>query len=222
MTKPVIITLDGPSGSGKGTISQLVAKYFDYHLLDSGSLYRLTAFAALKRGIPLDDEVAVGDLSHLLDVDFKIEEQGLAIYLDGEAVTDSIRQEDVGIAASKIAKFSSVREGLLDYQRSFARLPGLVADGRDMGTTVFPEAQFKFYLTASADARADRRCAQLAQKGFDFDWNQVVADIKERDERDTNRALSPLRPADDAILIDSTNLSIEAVFNRVVTAIESK
>lgn len=222
MTKPVIITLDGPSGSGKGTISQLVARHFNYHLLDSGSLYRLTAFAALKRGIPLDDEVAVGKLSRLLNVDFTTEEQGLAIYLDGELVTDIIRQEEVGIAASKVAKLSSVREGLLEYQRSFARLPGLVADGRDMGTTVFPEAQFKFYLTASAEARADRRCAQLAQKGFDFDWNQVVTDIKERDERDTNRALSPLRPADDAILIDSTNLSIEAVFNRVVTTIQSK
>lgn len=222
MASPVIITLDGPSGSGKGTICQLVAKHFNYHLLDSGSLYRLTALAAIKQSVSLDDEVALGKLSLSLNIIFKTKESGVEILLNDEVVSDQIRTEEIGMAASQVAKLSAVREGLLKLQRSFAQMPGLVADGRDMGTTVFPEANFKFYLTASAEARADRRCAQLAEKGFNFNWEKVVADIKERDDRDMNRALSPLRPADDAIYIDSTHMSIDAVLHKVVTTIQAK
>src|SRR5690606_16766193 len=167
-------------------------------------------------------EVALGKLSLSLNIIFKTKESGVEILLNDEVVSDQIRSEEIGMAASQVAKLSAVREGLLKLQRSFAQMPGLVADGRDMGTTVFPEANFKFYLTASAEARADRRCAQLAEKGFNFNWEKVVADIKERDDRDMNRALSPLRPADDAIYIDSTHMSIDAVLHKVVTTIQAK
>lgn len=217
---PIIITFDGPSGSGKGTISQLVAKHFGYHLLDSGSLYRLTALAAQKAGADANDEVVLGKIAATLDVVFHLTDTGIQVLLDGKDVSTVIRSEEIGMAASVVAKVPAVREGLLQRQRSFAQLPGLVADGRDMGTTVFPAAQFKFFLTASAEARADRRCAQLAEKGFDFDWNQVVRDIRERDDRDMNRAASPLRPARDAIFIDSTSMPIDAVLKKVLDSIE--
>lgn len=217
--QPIIITLDGPSGSGKGTISQLVAKHFNLHLLDSGSLYRLTALAALNNNIALDNDEQLSAVATNLDVRFEMASDRVMILLAGEDVSNTIRSEPIGMAASQVAKLPGVRQGLLSRQRSFAQMPGLVADGRDMGTTVFPDASFKFFLTASAEARADRRCAQLAEKGFEFDWNDVVKDIRERDERDTTRAVSPLRPADDAIIIDSTSMPIDVVLKRVIDAV---
>lgn len=217
---PIVITIDGPSGSGKGTLSQMLARHLNYHLLDSGALYRLVALAAIKKGVNLDDEQAVSEIAFTLDVMFSLDaEQSAQILLNGEGVTDAIRIESVGMAASKVAAFPKVRAALLERQRAFAVMPGLVADGRDMGTTVFPDAQKKLFLTASPEARADRRYKQLSAKGESVDLAELVKDIRERDERDSSRAISPLRPADDAIVIDSTSMSIDQVFTKMLVAI---
>ena len=217
---PIVITIDGPSGSGKGTLSQMLARHLNYHLLDSGALYRLVALAAIKKGVNLDDEQAVSEIAFTLDVMFSLDtKQSAQILLNGEGVTDAIRIESVGMAASKVAAFPKVRAALLERQRAFAVMPGLVADGRDMGTTVFPDAQKKLFLTASPEARADRRYRQLSAKGESVDLAELVKDIRERDERDSSRAISPLRPADDAIVIDSTSMSIDQVFTKMLVAI---
>ncbi|WP_323814650.1 (d)CMP kinase [Cellvibrio sp. NN19] len=217
---PIVITIDGPSGSGKGTLSQMLARHLNYHLLDSGALYRLVALAAIKKGVNLDDEQAVSEIALTLDVMFSLDtEQSAQILLNGERVTDAIRIESVGMAASKVAAFTKVRAALLERQRAFAVMPGLVADGRDMGTTVFPGAQKKLFLTASPEARADRRYKQLSAKGESVDLAELVKDIRERDERDSSRAVSPLRPADDAVVIDSTSMSIDEVFTKMLVAI---
>lgn len=217
---PIVITIDGPSGSGKGTLSQMLARHLNYHLLDSGALYRLVALAAIKKGVNLDDEQVVSEIALTLDVMFSLDtEQSAQILLNGEGVTDAIRIESVGMAASKVAAFPKVRAALLERQRAFAVMPGLVADGRDMGTTVFPDAQKKLFLTASPEARADRRYKQLSAKGESVDLAELVKDIRERDERDSSRAVSPLRPADDAVVIDSTSMSIDEVFTKMLVAI---
>ncbi len=217
---PIVITIDGPSGSGKGTLSQMLARHLNYHLLDSGALYRLVALAAIKKGVNLDDEQAASEIALTLDVMFSLDtEQSAQILLNGEGVTDAIRIESVGMAASKVAAFPKVRAALLERQRAFAVMPGLVADGRDMGTTVFPDAQKKLFLTASPEARADRRYKQLSAKGESVDLAELVKDIRERDERDSSRAVSPLRPADDAVVIDSTSMSIDEVFTKMLVAI---
>jgi len=216
----VVITIDGPSGSGKGTLSQMLARHLGYHLLDSGALYRLVALAAMKNGVDLQDECAVSQVAAGLDVLFSLENNKSAqILLEGVEVTNAIRQEAVSMGASQVAAYLGVRAALLDRQRAFAVAPGLIADGRDMGTTVFPDAQTKLFLTASAEARAERRYRQLTAKGESVDMAELVRDIRERDERDSNRAISPLKPAADAVIIDSTSMTIDDVFTTMVAAL---
>jgi cytidylate kinase len=218
---PVVITIDGPSGSGKGTLSQMLARHLGYHLLDSGALYRLVALAAIKKGIDLSDEAAIAQVAAELDVKFSLENNKSAqILLVGEEVTEAIRAESVGMGASQVAAYPGVRTALLDRQRAFATAPGLVADGRDMGTTVFPHAKTKLFLTASAEARAERRYKQLTAKGATVDMAELIKDIRERDERDSQRSISPLKPADSAIIIDSTSMSIDEVFASMLSAIK--
>lgn len=211
-----IITIDGPSGSGKGTLSLMLARHLGYNLLDSGALYRLVALAAMKRQIELDNEKQVAAIADKLNVEFKVDGDTIVVLLDNEDVTSSIRQEVVGMGASRVAAHPQVRSALLDRQRAFAGYPGLVADGRDMGTSVFPDASTKIFLTASAEARAERRFKQLQAKGELVDMVSLIADIRERDERDSKRAVSPLVPAADATIIDSTNMSIPDVFGKML------
>ncbi len=216
---PIVITIDGPSGAGKGTLSQMLASYTGYHLLDSGALYRLVALSALHKGIDLGNEQQVAEIASTLDVVFQVTGNTTHILLAGREVTAEIRQESVSMAASQIAAYPAVRAALLERQREFALSPGLIADGRDMGTTVFPSAQVKLYLTASAEARAERRYKQLVAKGDAVDMSALIKDIKERDERDSNRSVSPLRPAEDAIVIDSTSMTIDQVFAEMLAVI---
>jgi len=213
-----VITVDGPSGVGKGTISQLLAKNLGWHFLDSGALYRLTALAAVNRGVALEDESAVADIARTLDVEFVATDSGeVKVILENQDVSRDIRTEKAGNNASKVAALPAVREALLQRQRDFAAAPGLIADGRDMGTTVFPQAAKKFFLTASAAVRAERRYKQLKEKGFDANLNSLIEEIEQRDERDRSRSASPLRPADDAVSIDTSDKSIDEVFNEVLS-----
>ncbi len=205
-----VIAIDGPSASGKGTVAQLVARQLGFHYLDSGALYRLLALAALRRGVALDDEAGLSRLAAGLDIRF----DGDAVLLDGAAVTEDIRTEACGNGASRVAIFPAVRAALLELQRAFRRAPGLVADGRDMGSTVFPDAVAKIFLTASAEARADRRYKQLIEKGMgdNISLFQILQDIRQRDERDSARSAAPLQQCDDASLLDTSSLTIaEAV-----------
>lgn len=213
-----LITIDGPSGSGKGTIATLIANYLGYHLLDSGAIYRVLALAAKKHALSMDDTLVLADLAKKLDVVFSVDalKNNQLILLEGEDVTQTIRTEQVGANASKIAAQPMVREALLARQRAFLTLPGLVADGRDMGTVVFPNAQLKFFLTASAEERAKRRYMQLKAAGENVKLESLIDEIKARDERDTNRAIAPLKPAADAIILDSTATSIEQVLDSVL------
>lgn len=217
---PIVITIDGPSGAGKGTLSQMLARRLGYSLLDSGALYRLVALAAINKQIDLGNEGLLSEIAASLDVVFSLDGDSTRIFLEGNDVTSAIRQESVGMSASQVAAFPAVRAALLERQRAFAAPPGLVADGRDMGTTVFPGADTKLFLTASAEARAQRRYRQLLDKGELVNMAALVDDIKERDERDSTRTVSPLKPADDAIVIDSTNMTIGQVFAEILAAIK--
>lgn len=217
MASTPVLTIDGPSGSGKGTIARQVAERLGWHLLDSGALYRLVAFAARRRSIPLQDEPATSGIAARLDVKFGANAGGEEqIWLEGTEVSAHIRTEQAGEGASQVAILPGVRAALLERQRAFATPPGLVADGRDMGTIVFPGAGLKIFLTASPEERARRRHKQLKDKGLDANLAALSLEIAERDRRDASRPIAPLRPADDAQIIDSTSMSIDAVVARVL------
>ncbi len=216
MTAPVL-TLDGPSGSGKGTISIRLAELLGWHYLDSGALYRLIGLLAFRNAISLEDEEAIATLAAGMKVEFT----GANVILEGRAVGDEIRTEQIGNMASRVAALPKVRNSLLGWQRRTAQPPGLVADGRDMGTVVFPSAECKIFLTASAQARAERRFNQLRLKGFDVTIRQLFEEISERDRRDAERKTSPLTPAKDALIIDATELSIEQVEQEVLSHLKT-
>lgn len=213
-----VLTVDGPSGSGKGTICALVARELGWHLLDSGALYRLVALGAMRHDIDLTDEAALAAYAAELDVAFELQSDGSAprILLEGEVVGNALRTEACGNAASKVAALEGVREALLQRQRDFQQPPGLVADGRDMGTTVFPAAGVKIFLTASVDERAQRRYKQLKEKGISANLPDLLTEIAERDARDAERSVSPLKPAADAVVLDTTNLTINEVRDKVL------
>jgi cytidylate kinase len=210
-----VLTIDGPSGSGKGTVAQLMAKELGWHYLDSGALYRVLAQAAIKHHIDLANETAVAEIAQKLDVEFVVQQGALIVLLEGVDVSNLIRSEQAGNAASKIAALPQVRSALLERQYAFRQAPGLVTDGRDMGTVVFPDARYKVFLNASAEERAKRRHKQLKEKGIESNLAGLVTEISERDQRDSQRKVAPLKPATDAIQLDSTRLGIDDVFNRV-------
>ncbi|MEE4202968.1 MAG: (d)CMP kinase [Halieaceae bacterium] len=215
MTTPVL-TVDGPSGAGKGTLCRLLADTLGWHLLDSGALYRVLGYACQLEGVAWDDEPAVAQVARQLAVDFRLTDSGVAVELSGRDVTREVRSEEGGRGASAVAALPSVREALLARQRELARAPGLVADGRDMGTAVFPKADLKIFLTASAEARARRRQLQLQAQGDSVSLPRLLEAIQERDARDSSRSVSPLVAAEDAVTIDSTSLSIDEVLAAVL------
>jgi cytidylate kinase len=230
-----VLTIDGPSGSGKGTIVQHVAQKLGWHMLDSGALYRLVAFGSQNNQLSFDNEDAIADYAANLDVEFKLVDsaaenggnsQELQIILEGTVVGPELRTETTGNAASKVAAMPKVRKALFQRQRDFRQNPGLVADGRDMGTTIFPDAKVKIFLTASAEERAQRRYKQLKGKGISGTLAALLKDIRrdinERDERDSQRSASPLKPAEDAVIIDTSDLSIEQVVEQVLAICEEK
>lgn len=217
-----VITVDGPSGSGKGTICQLLSQALGFHLLDSGALYRLTAVAAMEQHVDLKNAEATADIARHLNVVFEPTDKGVVALLDGKNVTKDIRQEEAGMGASIVAAHIPVREALLARQRNFQQAPGLVADGRDMGTTVFPNAEVKVFLTASAEERAERRYNQLLERGESANLRALLDDIIARDIRDTERSASPLKPAVDALTIDSTVMSIDEVLKAVLNVVEKR
>jgi cytidylate kinase len=212
-----VITIDGPSASGKGTVSRRIAQSQGWHLLDSGALYRLVAYAALKHQVALTDVEALARIARELDVEFvaAADSDEAQVMLEGDDVSLSIRSEKAGDAASQVAVVTEVREALLERQRAFQKAPGLVADGRDMGTVIFPSAKHKFFITASAEERAKRRYKQLKEKGISASLANLFDEIAARDKRDSERAIAPLKPADDAVLIDTSKLSIEEVVEKI-------
>jgi cytidylate kinase len=214
MSRQKLITIDGPSGSGKGTIAQRLAEKLGWKVLDSGALYRLVGLDVRNRGLDFEDEASIGALAASLDVRF---EKGEA-FLHNQDVTNTIRSETAGNDASRVAALPRVREALLQWQRDCATADGLIADGRDMGTVVFPDAPLKIFLTASPEERANRRYKQLKEKGMSANLPRLIEEIRERDERDSNRTTAPLRPAEDAILIDSSALSIDEVTGKILEA----
>ncbi|GAD03691.1 (d)CMP kinase [Agarivorans albus] len=223
MTQNVpVVTIDGPSGSGKGTLCQKLAQHYQWQLLDSGAIYRVLALAALHHEVALGNEEALSLLAAHLDVRFEAKEGNTLVILEGEDVSLEIRKETAGNAASKVAAFPRVREALLRRQRAFREEPGLIADGRDMGTVVFVDAPAKIFLDASAAERAQRRYNQLQEKGFSVSFDHLLSEIEERDHRDRNRSVAPLVPAQDALVIDSTSLSIEEVVKMSIEYIDSK
>ncbi|GAA61548.1 cytidylate kinase [Pseudoalteromonas sp. BSi20652] len=217
-----VITVDGPSGSGKGTVCRLLADKLGWDVLDSGAIYRVLSLAALHHQIALDNEEGLVPLAANLDVQFLVDSQTNAgkVILEGEDVTTTIRNEEVGAAASKVAALPRVREALLRRQRAFRTEKGLIADGRDMGTVVFQDAPLKIYLTASAEERARRRFVELNKRGLDVTLSGLLQDIQARDERDMNRAVAPLVPAEDAIELDTSELNAQQVFDKVITLLD--
>lgn len=207
-----VIAIDGPSASGKGTIAAIVAQRLGFAYLDSGAIYRVAAYTALQQGVDLSDEPALVELAGRLDLRF----DGAEVYLDGQPVGDAIRTEEAGRAASTIAVLPRLREALLARQRAFRQAPGLAADGRDMGTVVFPDASVKVFLTASAEERANRRYKQLIEKGLNANLSRILQDLQERDARDAARTAAPMQHAPDAVLIDTTGMTIETVVQQVL------
>lgn len=217
-----VITIDGPSGAGKGTVCRLLAKRTGFALLDSGALYRLVALAAIQQRVEPEDEARLAIIAADLDTEFQAAEEVTRILLAGQDVTDAIRREEVGRMASRVAALPGVRTALLGRQRAFAQLPGLVADGRDMGTVIFPQAQLKIFLTATARERARRRMLQLGLNAEDDNFQRILGDIIERDRRDSTRTAAPLIPADDAVLLDSTELSVQEVLDMITAEARSR
>lgn len=217
MSVPVL-TIDGPVSSGKGTIARRVAAELGWQLLDSGAIYRALGLYARAQGVALNDETALVPLAERLPVRFCEQDGDTAVWLDGADVSRELRDEKTGELASQVAVLPAVRAALLARQQDFAEAPGLVADGRDMGTVVFPDAPLKIYLTASAEERARRRHNQLSEKGFGANLATLIEDIRARDERDMQRAVAPLKPAADALTIDSTHLGIAEVVSRILEA----
>ncbi|MDF3345244.1 (d)CMP kinase [Acinetobacter pittii] len=220
-----IITIDGPSGSGKGTLAAKLAAHYQYHLLDSGALYRLLGLSLHKHDLleKLDSQLdECIQYARQLDIKFETSTSGILVFLDGEDVSQTIRTERVGEYASKVAVVPELRQALFERQRAFAQSPGLVADGRDMATSIFPEANAKIYLTASAESRAERRVKQLQGMGLDAKINDILANIQARDKRDTEREVAPLKPAEDAYIIDSSELTIDQVFKLMVDYVDSR
>lgn len=218
-----IITIDGPSGSGKGTLAAKLASHYGFHLLDSGALYRLLGLSLHKKQLldQLSDQLdECVKIAQHLDIQFNTQSGGISIDLEGQDVTKTIRTEHVGEYASKVAAVPELRQALFNRQRAFIQAPGLVADGRDMATAIFPEAQAKIYLTASAESRAERRVKQLQGMGLDVKINDILANIQARDKRDMEREVAPLRPAPDAYIIDSSALSIDDVFQLMIDYID--
>lgn len=221
-TQAPILTIDGPGGSGKGTISRLVADRLGWNLLDSGALYRLTGLAALRHGVDLTDEAALEPLAAHLDVIFEPMPEGVRVILEGEDVTRTIRTEQAGDRASQVAALPAVRRALLQRQRDFQQPPGLVADGRDMGTVVFPQAELKIFMTASAEERAMRRYRQLREAGETASLSSLLKEIQVRDTRDMQRSVAPLLPADDAIELDTTHLTIPEVVEQLTATLAQR
>jgi cytidylate kinase len=217
-----VITIDGPVASGKGTVASQLAKVLGWHYLDSGALYRLSALASLNAGLSIDDSSLSERALAIVAAQMNIAFRDGTIYLEGLDVTDAVRAEAVGEVASRIATLPAVRAALLEVQRGFRQAPGLVADGRDMGTVVFPDAQLKVFLTASAHSRALRRTKQLIEKGFSANFDSLFAELLRRDERDMHRAIAPLTPAQGAFLLDSTELSIEQTVQAMLEAYEKR
>ena len=223
MNLPPVIAVDGPSGAGKGTISHMLADTLGWHFLDSGALYRVTGQACLMEGVSWDDHPAVTEVARHLDVSFTTAANGeVLVACKGVDVSRAIRTEEGGRGASTVAAIPEVRRALLQRQREFRRAPGLVADGRDMGTVVFPDAPLKFFLTASAEERALRRYKQLIAKGESVSLPRLLEDIEERDARDSSRVVSPLVPAEDAVVIDSTAIPIAEVFQQAMRKVKEK
>jgi len=212
-----VVTIDGPSGSGKGAVTAQIAEWSGFHVLDSGALYRLVGLAARRAGVSLDDERALAEIATHLDTTFQPEdgEEDWAVYLGTEVVTALIRTDEAGVDASLVSQFSGVRGALIERQRAFKAAPGLIADGRDMGTIVFPDATLKIFLTASAEQRANRRYKQLKNKGMDVNFAALLESIQARDVRDMTRSVAPLVPAEDSVVIDSSELSLSEVVQRV-------
>jgi cytidylate kinase len=217
--KPPVVTIDGPGGSGKGTVAQILAGRLGWHYLDSGALYRVIGLAGQRRGLPLDSEPGLVRLAETLEIRFVPQADGTPahVHIDGEDVSSELRTEASGELASRVAVLPAVRAALLQKQRDFRQFPGLVTDGRDMGTTVFPDAVLKVFLTASAEVRAERRYKQLKEKGFDANLSAILGEIRNRDQRDSERTVSPLKPADDAWILDSSALSIDEVVVAIST-----
>ena len=222
MSKSIVIAVDGPGGAGKGELTKRLARTLGFDLLDSGAIYRVLAYAARKAGLALFDEDSLVQEALVVNLAFEPEDDGVHVLLNGEDVSVAIRSEEAGANASKVAVLPKVREALLARQRAFRKEPGLVADGRDMGTVVFPDAQVKIFLVASCEVRAKRRVLQLEKAGKKADFAEILKDIAERDERDRNRVVAPLKPAADAVIIDSSDMTIEEVLNKALEIVRQK